>query len=139
LDYYFDVNNMSEDIRKKINSWLILIFIALAIFSIIFFARRQMTLQAASDALFATAALILGFVGLMLTARTGVYDITSYSFLRLKESFKKGAPKTFEDAYTYYEYKREKRSKNKPYYLPHLVIGLLLLGLALLFAFMSIS
>lgn len=80
-------------------------------------------------------ALYLGGLILVFVARQGFFDIFAYQFVNLASSFRKGAPKKYEDAYAYKVAKEEKRRNGDFIWLPFALVGLLFLVLAIIFIF----
>jgi hypothetical protein len=131
----------TNDLRRAIWAWAISFALALASFLLIYLLRGYNGVGfgyiALSDALVFPGICLLAFVVMIFVNRTGVFDILGYSFFRLFESFKQGNPKSYKDVMDYSDHKKEKRLLNKPYYLPYLVIGGLMLITGLIFAILG--
>jgi hypothetical protein len=119
---------------RKLWTWFGVFLFALIFAAVVLFLRGDYTFAGFSNALFIPGAVVLGTIGLMFVGRNGTFDIVSYSFVRLRDSFRREKVKSFEDAYAYSEYKNTQRVKRGFYTLPFLVIGGLMLIVALLFA-----
>ena len=90
-----------------------------------------------SNACFAGGAALLGFPALLWVARTGTFDVFSYSFYRLAESFRKSGEKRYDTAADYHFEKMERRARNKPVLWPYFALGLLALALAIVFSLLA--
>lgn len=77
----------------------------------------------------------LGYVGLYLVTRAGVFDIFRFQFIQWISSFRPKKRLPYEDAYSYKEKLAEKRSTSKHVFLPWLIVGLVYLILAISTAF----
>jgi hypothetical protein len=120
--------------EQRLWTWLGLAAFALILGAVILFIRGDYTLAGFSNALFIPGAVVLGFAGLMFVGRHGTFDVASYSFVRLRDSFRRENVKSFEDAYAYSEYKNSQRLRRGFYILPYLVIGGAFLVVAFVFA-----
>lgn len=125
--------------KSRLINWLVSFAIPTGVFCLIFFLVRKYTYAGASNALFGAGGSLLGILGIILINRQGVFDILGYSFRRLFESFKVGNPKSFEDAYEYGEYRKNKRAESPMFYLPYLVSGIIFLLMALAFCIVDAS
>ena len=80
----------------------------------------------------------LGFSGLYLVTRSGMFDVFRYQFINWMSSFKKGIPLPYKDAYEYKMHLEEKRENNSYYWLPFVILGALYLIAGILFSFFPI-
>ena len=87
-----------------------------------------------SNGCFAGGAVLLGFPALLWVGRTGTFDVFSYSFYRLAESFRKSGEKRYQTAADYHLEKMERRSRNKPALWPYFALGAIALVLAIVFS-----
>lgn len=79
--------------------------------------------------------IFLSYVSLSLVARLGVFDVFRYQLGRLFDSFRKGMPKRYEDAYAYQKSKAELRKEHPLIWLPFTASGVILILLSILFVF----
>jgi len=128
---------MNEHAKTLLWGWSSSLVLSIVLFCVIFFSVGRLDFRGASDACFASGAVLLFAPALILIARTGVFDILFYSFYRLAESFKAGNEKRYDTAYDYKEHRKQKRSCSKPFLFPFFICGALLLFLALLFLFLD--
>lgn len=130
---------MSDEKKKLLINWTVASAIAITIFCLFFFLKRDYTLRGGGDGCLIAGAFLVLCPILGLVGRSGLFDTVSYSFVRLGESFRHDETKRFDSAYDYKQYKRKKRDEKKPFYLPYLVIGgiILAIGIGLSLAFDS--
>lgn len=148
---------MSERKKQIIVNWVMAIVIPLAIFLLyyliagiteyqkaldnnpdnnpepswtIFFSQLRLY----SDGFCLGGGLVLAFIGLAWIGRQGTFDVVRYGFYRLVESFKRGDEKRYETAYDYTQAKKEKRDKEKPFFIPYLIVGGLFLTVGIVLA-----
>lgn len=88
-----------------------------------------------SNIMLLPAALYLGYIGLRLVARLGMFDIFSYQIVNWVYSWRKGMPKKYEDAYEYKSHMKEKREENKLVWIPWVSLGSICLILSIIFSF----
>jgi hypothetical protein len=120
--------------EQRLWTWIGVLLFAFILAAVILFVQGNYTLAGFSNALFIPGAVVLGVIGLMFVGRNGTFDIMSYSFTRLRDSFRREKVKSFEDAYAYSEFKNSQRLKRGFYTLPFLVIGGLFVLTALVLA-----
>lgn len=116
--------------KKVLINWIVAPSLAAAGFCVIYFSRGDYSWRGVSDAFFVFGVFELLIPVLILLGRTGIFDIFSYSFIRLGESFRHEQTKRWDTAYDYKEYKKDERGKKKPYLLPFLTMGGVLIFLA---------
>lgn len=83
-------------------------------------------------------ALYIGILVMAFVVREGFFDIFGYQFSNWWNSWRKGAPKKYKDAYTYKTIKEEKRRNSDFIWLPFAVVGTILIALAIIFIFYPI-
>lgn len=120
--------------RARVSQWIWTIALAIGLFCLVYIPNWQRGFRALSDGFLVPGAILLSIAGFIYIGRSGTFDVTGYSFMRLGESLRREPRKTFKDAYDYAAFKNEQRNKNKPYYWPYLVLGGLGVALAILFA-----
>jgi flagellar basal body-associated protein FliL len=123
------------DDRKKqiLIHWLLAVFLAVAVFCLVFFWRSRFDFAGVSDACFFAFCLLFAGPLLMLIHRFGVFDVFEYSFVTFVDSFRRGSPKRYADAYSYQQTKKEERQKRKPFVLPYFAVGTVMFSLAIAF------
>lgn len=117
--------------KKRIIVWVIAILIPVAVICPVYFC----TGFGLSDSFLIPGLVYLAGCCLLFVARAGMFDTFRYQFANFLSTWKRNSPKRYEDLIQYKEIKEEKRRLNKPFYLPFLAIGLLLVVLAIIFAF----
>jgi len=130
---------MDEEKKKLLVNWLASSILLVAIFLLYFLLRKDYSLRGTGDSFLVAGAIVLAFPILGLIGRTGLFDIFSYSFLRLGESFRRENTKRFETAYDYKNYKKEKRSERPPFYLPYFIIGGVAIAIGIVLSLVSDS
>lgn len=123
--------------HRKLVSWIIVSALAAVIFCAVFFFRKDTTYRGWSDACFVSFAVTAAIGLLRAIVRLGTFDTLSYVAIRFGESFKKGSPRSFEDAYHYHSFKAEKRARNKFYFWPYAILSVALLILTVAFDILS--
>jgi hypothetical protein len=131
------VSNTTKE--QRLWTWIGVALFSIIFFAIILFLNGDYSFNGFSDALFIPGFTLIAVILFMLVGRAGTFDIVSYGFVRLGESFRKSHTKSFEDAYQYSEYKKEQRIKRGVYALPFLIIGGLFVILALIFALINLQ
>lgn len=149
---------MSERKKQIIVNWVMAIVIPLTIFLlyyliagitgyqkalghnpelswIIFFSQLYLY----SDGFCLGGGLVLAFIGLAWIGRQGTFDVVRFGFYRLVESFKRGDEKRYETAYDYTQAKKEKRDKEKPFFIPYLIVGGLFLTVGIVLAIIQMA
>jgi hypothetical protein len=112
-----------DSLKEALICWAISLLIPTIAFCLLFFLRGRYDLAGTINALLLGGASMLGCILLFLLGRTGIFDIASYSFTRLFESFKVGNPKSYQDAGEYCEKKKLKRAQSKVYWFPFALVG----------------
>ncbi len=102
----------------------ILLLISIVIFFICFAALANYTFFGACDALFITAAILIGVGGLQIAGNQGTFDLMAYSFANLAASYRKGGEKKYQDVVEYRNLKQSKRDKAKYNFVFYFVYGL---------------
>lgn len=120
--------------RSRLTQWLWTTALALGLFCAVYIPNWQKGFRALSDGFLVPGAVLLSIAAFIYIGRSGTFDVTGYSFMRLGESLRREQRKSFKDPYEYASFKHEQRIKHKPYYWPYLVIGLLGVALAIIFA-----
>lgn len=130
---------MNERKKQIIVNWVMAIVIPLAIFLLYYLIAgitgyQKKLLYLFSDGFCLSGGLVLAFIGLAWIGRQGTFDVVRYGFYRLVESFKRGNEKRYETAYDYTQAKKEKRDKEKPFFIPYLIVGGLFLTVGIVLA-----
>ena len=125
--------------EQRLWTWIGVLLFSLIFAGVILVIKGDYTFGGFSDALFIPGFSIISVILLVLVGRAGTFDVVSYGFLRLGESFKRTMTKSFEDAYQYAEFKKDQRLKRGIYVLPFFIIGGLLICLALIFALINLQ
>lgn len=121
---------LTPDQIKRIIAWCIALLVPVAvILPVYFFSDFGLSNICALLGVFS-----LSYVSLSLVARLGTFDIFHYQLGRLFDSFRKGMPKRYEDAYAYQKSKAELRKEHPLIWLPYTVSGLTLILFSILFA-----
>ena len=122
---------LTNDLKKNIASWLIAVMVVVAFILPMYF----LTKWSWSNIMLVPGALYLAYVGLRWVARFGTFDIFSYQFVNLFSSFRKGAPKKYNDAYEYKSHMTEQRENKPMVWLPWLTVGTICMILCVVFSF----
>jgi len=117
--------------KKTLVSFAISFCLGFLAFALLFFLTHVYTLRSWSDSLFLGGAVSLAAPLLILSARSGAFDVFSYSFYRLGQSFRGDGQSRFATAYDYQEYKKTERTKHPLVLWPYFLIS----GLFLVSAF----
>ena len=120
--------------KKRIIAWAIAIVIPIVVILPVYFC----TDFGLSNTLLIPGLVYLAGCALLFIGRSGTFDLFAYQFSNLLSSWRRGVTKKYEDLIQYKEVKEERRKLNKPSYLPFLAIGLILVVLAIIFAFVRI-
>lgn len=128
--------DMSKDQRRIITNWIVAPSLMIVVCLIVVFVAGPISyvteagqwsfltsIALYSNAFFASFGVLVLCPLLWVIGRTGVFDVLSYSFYRLFESYKRGGAKKYDTAYDYKVAKQEKREKNKLYLLPFWTFG----------------
>ena len=120
---------------EAIVTWIVAIVLPAALFFGLFFGLGDGSLRWWINSLFITGMSVLLLLAQVFVHRTGTFDILVFGFYRLFESWKNPVEKKYDNASDYHLAMDEKRQKNKPYFLPFLVVSapLLITSLVLLF------
>lgn len=123
---------LSDYLKKNIILFVVLgVIIPIFVVPMYYFTSWNL-----SDIFLIPAALYLGYLGLAFVVRAGIFDTFRYQTINwVHTTFRRGAPKRYDDAYEYKQEKEEKRKQNGFVFLPWLVYGGLCLLLCLIFAF----
>jgi len=119
---------------EAIVSWILAFVIPAALFFGIFYGLGDGTLRWWINSLFISGFSVLLVLGQVFIHRTGTFDILIFGFYRLFESWRNPVEKKYDTASDYHSAMDAKRQKNKPYFLPFVVIStpLLIASLVLL-------
>lgn len=120
--------------KKRIIAWAIAIVIPIVVILPVYFC----TDFGLSNTLLIPGLVYLAGCALLFIGRSGTFDLFAYQFSNLLSSWRREVTKKYEDLIQYKEVKEERRKLNKPSYLPFLAIGLILVVLAIIFAFVRI-
>lgn len=146
MDVYFKEGHMTKRLKKMLIVWGIAIIIGVTFFALIFFitgASEGYSLRLASDATFIPGLVMLLFVALTAITQYGTFDLMQYGMLKFWHYVRPNRNKneeldakkgTFETPHDYIEYKKERRKKAPPHYLPFVVVGGVLTVLGIIFA-----
>ncbi|MEG1565793.1 MAG: DUF3899 domain-containing protein [Bacilli bacterium] len=125
---------MNYKLKSALITTLVLCIFSSILFTVVYFVVPAATFYIRiCNCFFFVGSLVFAMLGLAFVNRTGIFDVVGYSFNSLFMSFKHDAPKKFQDAYHYKEYKKKKRSFNPLPYLPYLLLGGISLIIALVF------
>lgn len=120
--------------KKKIIAWIVAVLIPAVVVPTVYFC----TSFGLSNTFLLPGVIYLAGCGLVFVVRCGVFDLFSYQFVNFWYSWARRAPKKYDDVLQYRETHEEKRKRNPAPYLPFLSIGILLVVLAIIFAFVKI-
>ena len=110
---------------SKVQRWFVQIAIAVGLFLVIFFTRPRLDWIAANDSFFVVSAIFFSWVALKWIGDEGTFDVASYSFIKLSDSFKKDSRRSFKDPYDYQKFKEPQRVKSRKTYGSYIIIGLI--------------
>ncbi len=114
--------------KKQLINWAI----AIAVPSIVIPLVACLSDYGLSNTFLIVGVIYLAYVALWAVGRAGTFDTFAYQFVNWTYSWRKGAPKKYEDAYDYQEKKKLKRSSSKPAWLPYIVVGTALVVAAII-------
>jgi len=117
---------------EAIVSWVLAFVVPGALFFGIFFGLGDGTLRWWINSLFISGFSVLLVLGQVFIHRTGTFDILIFGFYRLFESWRNPVEKKYDNATDYHLVMDAKRQKNKPYFLPFLVLATPLLVASLI-------
>lgn len=116
--------------KWNIAAWIICSALPIIIAPIVYFCSNF----GLSNILAILGVFYLAYVSLRAITRMGPFDIFNYQLSCFISSFRKGAPKRYEDAYEYKEAMKAKRENSKMVWIPIVVTGAILVVLAIIFA-----
>lgn len=108
---------------EAIICWVLAAVLPLAVFFGLFFGLGDYSLKWWINSLFIPGGVELLVCAQLWIHRTGVFDIMFFGFYRLFESWRTPDVKKYDLASDYHDAMDEKRQKNKPYYLPFIVVS----------------
>ena len=117
----------TKSIVEGLVSWIIALVLPMVMFFIIFYGFTNQGLRGWIDSLFIPGIVVLLINGQLFIHRMGTFDVLIFGFYRLFESWKNPVDKKYDNAGEYHLAMDEKRQKNKPYYLPFIVVSAALL------------
>ncbi|HZJ89917.1 MAG TPA: DUF3899 domain-containing protein [Bacilli bacterium] len=119
--------------KRQLLKTITLFFVNAFLLSVVLLIKKDFTLRGFSDAAFISGAVLFLFGLLKLLATKGAYDYIGYTFIRFRDMFRKDATKSYPDAYSYVEHRKEERLKNKEkFYLELIIPGLFLIAALIL-------
>lgn len=121
---------LTQEKIRTITAWVIALIVPPVIILPVYF----LTDFGLSNICAILAVLLLAYVSLTWVGRMGTFDIFRYQFGRFIDSFKRGMPKRYEDAYSYKQAMADKRKEHRFIWIPYLASGLILLVLGIIFA-----
>jgi hypothetical protein len=122
---------------EAIVCWVLAVVLPVAGFLGLFFGLGDRTIQWWINSLCIPAVVILLVCAQLWIHRTGVFDVLFFGFYRLFESWRTPDVKKYDLASDYHVAMDEKRQKNKPYYLPFIVISGLFLIVTIFLLFVE--
>jgi hypothetical protein len=112
-----------KSIVEGLISWIVALVLPVVMFFIIFYCFGNRGLQGWIDSLFIPGIVVLLINGQLFIHRMGTFDVLFYGFYRLFESWRNPVDKKYDNAGDYHLAMDAKRQKNKPYYLPFIVVS----------------
>jgi hypothetical protein len=125
---------MSSSLKR----WLYPLVFTLVLFSYTLLTSATVDYYSISNAFVYPGMLLVAYVLLRLITRTGVYDVTGYGLSRFRDSIFRGGKNNYEDVHAYKDVYDLKRKQQPFTYYPALIIGLMNLGLSILFAYLAV-
>ena len=125
---------MLSNTKKLILKFITYFFVNAFLLSVILLIKRDFSTRGFSDAAFISGAVLFLFSLLKILATKGAYDLIGYTFVRFRDLFRKDSTKSFPDAYSYVEDRKEKRIKDKEKFYAELIVPALFLLTALILA-----
>lgn len=122
---------IKTELRKNILLFLITGSVSVCYVLLMYF----LTQWNLSDIFILPGALCLGYVGLRMIARVGIFDVFGYQITNWTTSWKKGSPKKYQDAWEYKNHMKEQREIHKMTWIPFVFIGVVFLSLCIIFSF----
>jgi hypothetical protein len=124
--------------KQTLISFLVALGLGLLAFGLLFFLTHTYTLKSWSDSLFLGGAVVLAAPLFLLSVRSGAFDVFSYSFYRLGQSFRGDGESRFATAYDYQQFKKGERFKHPRVLWPFFLVSGLLLLSALILMFLAL-
>ncbi len=124
----------TDETKKLILSYVIACLIPVA-FVIPMYFYTDLGL---SNELLIVAMCYLGYTGLYLVTRAGIFDVFRFQFINWISSFRRGGKVLYPDMQQYRERLQEKRHMARQLWIPWCVIGTICLILCIIFAYFPI-
>lgn len=122
---------ITPETKKRIITYSVLTLLSLLSILLCYYVAKW----GLSDCFLVPGISYLAFAILIFIERTGRFDIFSYQFRNLIDSFRKGSPKRYDTAGDYKMAKKLSRENNPFNYLPYLIFGSVFLIVAIILAF----
>jgi hypothetical protein len=123
---------------SSLKRWLFPLVFTIILVCYTLLTSETLDLYSISNAFVYPGMLLLAYVLLRLITRTGVYDVTGYGLSRFRDSIFRAGKNNYEDVHAYKDVYELKRKQQPFIYLPSLIIGLINVGLSILFAFLAV-
>ncbi|MFA6861434.1 MAG: DUF3899 domain-containing protein [Bacilli bacterium] len=120
--------------KQNIICWAIAIVVPIVVILPLYFCSNF----GLSNSCLIPGVCFVGYVLLSFVTRSGTFDVFRYQFINLMYSFKPHSPHKYKDCYEYQETMKEKRSENSVIWIPWVVVGVILIILAIIFAYLDI-
>lgn len=123
---------MKTNFQRTLFAWISSVLVNGLLFTLFLLIKADYSLWGLSDAFFFSGAVALGLNLLGLISRAGTFDMISYTFVKLIDSFRKNKTASHDSAYEYSEAKKARRKEKRTDWLPGVLVPLLMLVVAVI-------